>query len=97
MAVVKYNLDDFNSACNKVDEIRSKLEEDKTNAVNAFDELRKKGWKTKAGAKYMSEMDAGWVPTLNKYINILERLDRALKDMRAKYAEMDEKVRKIDF
>ncbi len=93
---LQFNVDHIKKMRTNVKQTISDLRDGKSKLKSSLESLKGK-WNTPAGKKFMSDFNFDWVNDIDKYINVLEKLDELLGVAESDYSEVEELVKRIDF
>ena len=93
---LKFDVDKISELKGKVADVRGDLDEYKNTLKENLDAIKNE-WNTPAGRKFMEEYDWDWLPQVDKYINVLEKLEELLGVAEENYRDVEEEASRLDF
>ena len=93
---LKFDLDAMREMKQELTETAQEISEAKKNTFQALEVLKKK-WDTPAGKKFFSDMDTSWATDVDKYITIIQAVEKLLGEAVNQYADVENEIEKLKF
>lgn len=93
---LKFDVEEISKMRRDVEDTVKELNTCKSNLKEALSNIEK-DWDTPAGRKFMNEYDWDWIPQVDKYIKVLEKLEELLGVAEQSYADVEDAASRLDF
>lgn len=88
---LKYNLEEYTQALNKMKSLKTTIESNRTTMINNLETLRN-DWTTEGGVAFFDSIDADWTGGIDNCIDVLEDLIDALDKAYKKYEKIEKEA-----
>lgn len=93
---LKFDIEKLNDMKSKLVDTTAELENCKEEVINSLEDLKEK-WNTKAGKKFMSNVNTDWTAEVDKYIKIIGAVEELLQEAAIQYATVEEEMEGLKF
>lgn len=90
---LKYNLDDYNNALNKIRILKDEIQHNKQSMISGLQAVRN-DWTSEGGVAFFSSVDDSWSKGIDTCVTVLEDMIDSLEKARAEYEKIEPEANK---
>ena len=93
---LKFDLDAIKAMRTSIQTSSEELVQYKADILREFEDLTKE-WKTPAGDAFLEKVNFDWIDEVDKYVTILEAVDKLLGEAETQYSKVEAEIELIKF